>query len=151
MKERKRRLDACVTVAKLLSLPCMLATLTRSVARNARTTLRSYATPPVTETTKANASLKRFWRKVELDSSPSGLYTITLDGRPIRTPSNTTMEIPKEKKLLAALIAHEWDIQDKILKTHTLPMVLVSRTQMCCTKSNPDQLGCTSPRCIQWS
>jgi len=75
----------------------------------------------VTETTKANASLNRFWKKVEVSTTPAG-YTITLDGRPIRTPSNNTLEIPKEKRLLAGLIAHEWDIQDKILKTHTLPM-----------------------------
>ena len=94
----------------------------------ARSTFRHYATaastPPVTETTKAAASLNRFWKKVDL-TAPTGSrgYTIALDGRPLRTPSNNTLEIPKERKLLAALIAHEWDSQDKVLKTHTLPLV----------------------------
>lgn len=103
----------------------MLSAFSSFAARRAKYNLRWYATAqktvPVTETTKANASLNRFWKKAEISADTSG-YRITLDGRPIRTPSNNTLHIPHDKRVLAALIAHEWDVQDKILKTHTLPM-----------------------------
>lgn len=46
-----------------------------------------------------------------------------LDRRNLRTPAGKKLVIPKERRLLAALIAHEWDIQEEVLKQHALPMV----------------------------
>lgn len=33
------------------------------------------------------------------------------------------MTIPREKRLMAMLIANEWENQDEVLKQHALPMV----------------------------
>ena len=46
-----------------------------------------------------------------------------LDKRNLKTPSGTRLVIPKNKKVMALLIAHEWQIQDEVLKQHALPMV----------------------------
>jgi len=46
-----------------------------------------------------------------------------LDKRNLKTPSGTRLVIPKSKKVMALLIAHEWQIQDEVLKQHALPMV----------------------------
>ena len=48
---------------------------------------------------------------------------VTLDHRNLRTPAGKKLVIPPERRLLAALIAHEWDIQEEVLKQHALPMV----------------------------
>lgn len=52
-----------------------------------------------------------------------GYLEVTLDGRPLKTPDGNKLRLPPQKKVLAALIANEWDIQDKALKPHTLPLV----------------------------
>jgi hypothetical protein len=50
-------------------------------------------------------------------------FAILLDKRQLKTPSKAPLLLPKSKRVLAALIAHEWDNQDKNLKSHTLPLV----------------------------
>ena len=53
---------------------------------------------------------------------------MSLDKRDLKTPGGAKIIIPREKRLMAAMIAHEWDIQDQVLKQHALPMTsLVSR------------------------
>jgi ATP synthase mitochondrial F1 complex assembly factor 2 len=52
-----------------------------------------------------------------------GYLEVTLDGRPLKTPSGNKLRLPPQKKMLATLIANEWDIQETILKPHTLPLV----------------------------
>lgn len=49
--------------------------------------------------------------------------TVTLDHRPLKTPSGNVLLLPPSERLIAALIAHEWENQDKVLKPHTLPVV----------------------------
>ena len=56
------------------------------------------------------------------DSAKDGI-AVTLDRRPLKTPSGNTLILPHGKRLAAALIASEWENQDKVLKPHTLPMV----------------------------
>ena len=34
------------------------------------------------------------------------------------------LEIPKTKRLLATMIAYEWDNQEKLVKPHALPLVM---------------------------
>jgi len=51
---------------------------------------------------------------------------VTLDKRNLKTPSGTKLVIPKERRMMAILIAHEWEIQDEVLKQHALPMVSCS-------------------------
>jgi ATP synthase F1 complex assembly factor 2 len=48
---------------------------------------------------------------------------VTLDGRPLKTPGGNKIRLPPQKKLFATLVANEWDVQDTILKPHTLPLV----------------------------
>lgn len=58
----------------------------------------------------------------------SGTYWITLDGRPLRTPSGARLAVPANKKILALLIANEWENQKEALKAPGLPMTsLASR------------------------
>jgi hypothetical protein len=56
-------------------------------------------------------------------------FVVTLDSRPLKTPSGNKLHLPQSKRILAMLVATEWENQDKILKTHTLPMVGVSACQ----------------------
>lgn len=41
----------------------------------------------------------------------------------MRTPNGTKLVIPKERRLLATLVANEWENQDEVLKQHALPLV----------------------------
>jgi ATP synthase F1 complex assembly factor 2 len=55
-------------------------------------------------------------------------YLVNLDHRNLKTPAGTKLVIPKEQRLLALLIANEWENQDKVLKQHALPLTsLASR------------------------
>ncbi|KAM5535615.1 hypothetical protein V8D89_010782 [Ganoderma adspersum] len=102
------------------------------VRRAALCLARTHATipesgPAVTATNRAEASLKRFWKDVDIEKRDGG-YAVTLDKRPLRTPSGNRLIIPLEKRLVAALIASEWENQTILLKPHALPMTsLASR------------------------
>ncbi|CAK5277463.1 unnamed protein product, partial [Mycena citricolor] len=83
--------------------------------------------PPVTETNRTEATLKRFWKTVSVGQRDDA-YAVLLDKRALKTPSGNTLLLPPNKSLVAALIATEWDNQDLVLKHHALPMTsLASR------------------------
>ncbi|EJD46058.1 ATP12-domain-containing protein [Auricularia subglabra TFB-10046 SS5] len=82
------------------------------------TALRSEA---AAEAKNANVTLKRFWKDADLQEQ-SHAYHITLDKRPLKTPGGNVLEIPKTKRLLATMIAYEWDNQEKLIKPHALPL-----------------------------
>jgi ATP synthase F1 complex assembly factor 2 len=67
-------------------------------------------------------TLKRFWKQVDVMLIEDRL-AITLDKRPLKTPAGKNLLVPKEKQVVASLIASEWDGQVTVLKPHTLPMV----------------------------
>jgi chaperone required for assembly of F1-ATPase len=73
----------------------------------------------------AETSLKRFWKNVDITQVENGLM-VALDNRPLKTPSGNKLQLPQNKRMLAVLVATEWENQDKVLKTHALPMVGVS-------------------------
>ncbi|KAH8829662.1 hypothetical protein DL96DRAFT_1527350 [Flagelloscypha sp. PMI_526] len=76
---------------------------------------------------RAEVTLKRFWKTVELSKLDDGLV-ITLDKRPLKTPGGNVLLLPHSKSLAASLVAHEWDTQSTVLKPHALPVTsLVSR------------------------
>ena len=52
-------------------------------------------------------------------------FVVTLDKRPLKTPAGTLLKIPKSKRLLASMIAHEWDNQETLIKPFALPMVCI--------------------------
>jgi ATP synthase mitochondrial F1 complex assembly factor 2 len=70
--------------------------------------------------------MTRFWDTVGIERR-GDLLTVTLDKRPLKTPSGNTLFLPSKKSLLASLIATEWDHQATILKPHALPIVGLSR------------------------
>ncbi|OJA13725.1 hypothetical protein AZE42_02948 [Rhizopogon vesiculosus] len=76
----------------------------------------------VSETNRAEATLKRFWETVGISKRGDG-FTVTLDTRALKTPSGNTMLLPRDKRLVATLIANEWENQEILLKPHALPMV----------------------------
>jgi chaperone required for assembly of F1-ATPase len=55
--------------------------------------------------------MKRFWDRAAVVAGPDG-HEITLDGRPMRLPSGTTLIVHPPK--LAAAIADEWQIAGKV-------------------------------------
>jgi len=61
---------------------------------------------------------------VDVERVENGLV-VTLDNRPLKTPSGNKLHLPQNKRVLATVVATEWENQDKILKTHALPMVSV--------------------------
>ncbi|KAJ3757173.1 hypothetical protein EV360DRAFT_46608 [Lentinula raphanica] len=92
---------------------------------------RLYSTPldgpPVTDTNRAETTMQRFWKTVGLEGRKDGI-AITLDKRALKTPSGHTLLLPHNKRLVATLIAAEWENQKTVLKPHALPMTsLASR------------------------
>ncbi|KAL4068082.1 hypothetical protein V8B97DRAFT_1866613 [Scleroderma yunnanense] len=102
--------------------------LTRYVALSRRqhtATSPSHDGPAVSESNRAETTLKRFWKSVDIESRDSG-FVVTLDKRALKTPSGNTLILPKEKRLAATLIANEWENQEKFLKQHALPMTSIT-------------------------
>ena len=81
---------------------------------------------------KSSPLRKRFWKDVLVKEAPEG-YQISLDTRPVRTPTKAILTIPKSKPHLAHAIAIEWDLltsAQQALKGHNIPMTsIVSRAQ----------------------
>ena len=50
-------------------------------------------------------------------------YEILLDKRPLKTSGGSKLVIPFSKRHLALLIAGEWEVQNHVLKQHSLPLV----------------------------
>lgn len=81
--------------------------------------------PPVTQTNRAETSMTRFWKSAHVKEG-EGYLEVTLDGRALKTPEGNKLRLPPQKKVLATLIANEWDIQDTALKPHTLPLTSIA-------------------------
>lgn len=48
---------------------------------------------------------------------------MNLDHRNLKTPGGAKLVVPKNRRLLALLIANEWENQSAVLKQHSLPVV----------------------------
>lgn len=79
----------------------------------------------------AEATMKRFWKTVGIEDRKEGI-AITLDKRALKTPSGHTLLLPHNKRLVATLIATEWENQRIVLKPHALPMVGLISLPMDC-------------------
>ncbi|KAH7340493.1 hypothetical protein B0J17DRAFT_651565 [Rhizoctonia solani] len=83
--------------------------------------------PKSAEEQRAGVTLKRFWKKVDVaENSGSGILTVTLDKRALRTPEGAKLEVPNSHRLLATMIAIEWENQEKLIKPHALPMTSIA-------------------------
>jgi chaperone required for assembly of F1-ATPase len=61
---------------------------------------------------------KRFYKEAGVDEA-SGGYTVTLDGKPIKTPSGRIVIVPVRR--LAETIAAEWNAQGEVIDPLTMP------------------------------
>ncbi|TXT12960.1 hypothetical protein VHUM_01361 [Vanrija humicola] len=86
-----------------------------------------HAGAPLTQTNRAEITLRRFWKNAHIKEDDGG-YLVTLDHRNLKTPSGTKLVVPANRRLLAILIANEWENQEQVLKQHALPLTsLASR------------------------
>ena len=67
--------------------------------------------------------LKRFYKTVTAE--PAGLaYTVCLDGRPVKTPGRTVMDLPT--RAMAEAVAGEWAAQAKQIDLATMPLTILA-------------------------
>ena len=61
---------------------------------------------------------KRFWKEAEIDEVAGG-YTVTLDGRALKTPAKAALVVPSAA--VAQLIAEEWQAQGDVIDPNAMP------------------------------
>ncbi len=61
---------------------------------------------------------KRFWKETSVEPRDHG-FTVTLDGREVKTPAKTPLIVPTEE--MAVAIAMEWKAQDERVDPLTMP------------------------------
>ncbi|NUB44500.1 ATPase [Fertoebacter nigrum] len=76
---------------------------------------------------------KRFWQQAEACPCAGG-FTVTLDGRAVKTPAKTPLVVPT--RALAQAIADEWQAQEGIVRPDTMP----------CTRSTNSALDKVTPQ-----
>jgi ATP synthase F1 complex assembly factor 2 len=98
----------------------------------------------------AEVTLRRFWKTVNIKEEANGGslvrplghvdrvtdkrvgdFLVMLDSRNLRTPGGAKLVIPRDRRLLALLIANEWENQDEVLKQHALPVVSSTTVSDC--------------------
>ncbi|THD70725.1 MAG: ATPase [Bradyrhizobium sp.] len=75
--------------------------------------------------TTRGPSRKRFYARAGLVESPDG-FAITLDDKPIRTPSGRALAAPTRE--IADAIVAEWDAQQEIIDPLTMPLTRFANT-----------------------
>ncbi|MGO4853828.1 ATP12 family chaperone protein [Phaeovulum sp. W22_SRMD_FR3] len=64
-------------------------------------------------------AVKRFWTSADV-SEVEGGFTVTLDGRPVKTPAKAPLVVPTRQ--MAEAIAAEWDAQTGKVNPATMPV-----------------------------
>ena len=67
----------------------------------------------------AGWTAKRFWKAAQVQPVAGG-FTVSLDGRPVRTPAKAPLVLPTAA--LARAVAAEWDAQSDVIDPRTMPM-----------------------------
>lgn len=70
---------------------------------------------------------RRFYKTAEVAAAPDG-FSVTLDGRPVKTPAGSTLILSTEA--LAAAVAEEWLAQEATVKPHTMPLTQLAATAL---------------------
>jgi chaperone required for assembly of F1-ATPase len=68
---------------------------------------------------------KRFYAQAGVAETPEG-FGITLDGKPVRTPSRRLLVAPRRE--IAEAIAAEWDAQKEIIDPTTMPLTRLANS-----------------------
>ena len=66
---------------------------------------------------------KRFWKEAT-PTAVDGGFTVTLDGRPVKTPAKRALVMPSIA--LARAVAAEWDAQEEEVRPQTMPVTRAS-------------------------
>lgn len=82
-------------------------------------------------------SAKRFYQNVDIIEN-DGLYSVTLDGRPLKTPAKKPLSVDRKKA--AELIAAEWDAQDDDIRPETMPVTRLVNVAIELTPDNRPML-----------
>lgn len=69
--------------------------------------------------------MKRVYKTVAVDAGDDG-FTVTLDGRPVRSPGRNPMAL--SNRALADAVAAEWDAQSEAIDPLTMPMMSLAAT-----------------------
>ncbi|MDG1708104.1 MAG: ATP12 family protein [Emcibacteraceae bacterium] len=69
--------------------------------------------------------MKRFYKKVSV-AEQDGMYTVHLDGKPIKTPIKSPCLMPN--KNMAEAVAKEWDEQEEDVDPHSMPITKLVNT-----------------------
>lgn len=91
---------------------------------------------------KSSPLRKRFWNHVNVITTENGDYQISLDTRPVRTPSKSILTVPGSKPHLAHAIAVEWDLltsAQQALKTYNIPLTSILARAQDLQESEPEQ------------
>ncbi len=68
---------------------------------------------------------KRFYKLVQVEETSNG-FSVTLDGKPIRTPGRQLLELPSAAS--AKLVASEWEAVDKHINPLNMPCTRLANT-----------------------
>ncbi|KAI9034379.1 hypothetical protein DFJ74DRAFT_649336 [Hyaloraphidium curvatum] len=68
----------------------------------------------------ALSRIRKFWKKAEVKETPEG-YLVQLDGRNVKTPGGKPLLVPKDRRLLAHMIAGEWESVEK-MRSYSIPL-----------------------------
>lgn len=71
------------------------------------------------------AQRKRFYKEVGVAETPGG-FTVTLDGKPVRTPGKRPLAVPLRE--LAEAMAAEWDAQIEMIDPVTMPLTRLAHS-----------------------
>lgn len=69
--------------------------------------------------------MKRFYRKAEVSARDGG-FTVTLDGRPVRTPAKAPLVLPT--RVLAEAMASEWRSQEGEIRPQSMRLMRLANT-----------------------
>jgi chaperone required for assembly of F1-ATPase len=70
---------------------------------------------------------KRFWKQATASACEGG-FTVTLDGRAVKTPAKSLLVVPT--LAMAEAIALEWDAQDGVIKPDTMPVTRAANSAL---------------------
>lgn len=70
---------------------------------------------------------KRFYKTAEVAAAPGG-FSVTLDGRPVKTPVGSPLVLPTAD--LAAAVAEEWLAQQETIKPQSMPITQLAATTL---------------------
>lgn len=85
--------------------------------------------------------MKRFYRQVETIAAEGG-FTLTLDGKPVRTPAKLPLVVPTQA--LAQAMAAEWAAQGEEVKPATMPLTQLASTSIDGVRGRMDAVAAAS-------